>query len=235
MQRNVLSTPKNWARLVHELCFSLNLAWALLFPLSTVGSSLGWLYFWPPMRKLFFYVHTIEPEVIAVQVVGSIGLALLLFSTLWLLGRSSFLETFLRTIAGIIGLAAFPMVALFFARAYFLSPDRSINYSIGLPWLLFEMALVCLFGFLFYRQQWPVPNVASTGIVLLHFSFWYWLTGPRLSPLELVRSYGSLRLGFWFSAIFYWGFPALGTLATLAWGFYVGGPTIKRVRAESAA
>ena len=100
MHRNVLSTPKNWARLVHDLCFSLNLAWELLFPLSTVGSSLGWLYFWPPMRKLFFYVHTIEPEVIAVQVVGSIGLALLLFSTLWLLGRSSFLETFLRTIAG---------------------------------------------------------------------------------------------------------------------------------------
>jgi len=204
------------ARRAHELTFSLNLAWIVV---------------WGPRITHKILVHrplvrTLEPPTILDQTEWSLFLAAIIFVAVLLLDRFSLVRLSLRTLAGICALAGFPFLALHTPSYFFQTLAYEDRFAIGRGWAFCEVAIVLICALLYYVRRWPVPNAVGVLLLILHFGFWSWLTGTHRNPILEARAYGSLTLGFWFSAVFFWGFPVLGFLASLVWGLYVKPPEV---------
>lgn len=180
-----------------------------------------WLAFSPWVQRLYLRLHPIEPEVVVMQALWSFLLATLIFLVLRILARFSPTSGFLSALAGLIALVGFPLVALRFP-ALFNQPEPLLDrFAVGFLWLYCEVALSLICGLLYYLRKWPLPAIPTILLLILHFSFWAWLTGEHVNLVAEARSYGSVRPAFWIAVIFYWGFPVFGFLSSLIWGLYV--------------
>jgi hypothetical protein len=52
-------------------------------------------------------------------------------------------------------------------------------------WAYIEVTAVLVCGILYYFQRWPVPVIVNVFILLLHFSFWSWVTGNYGKTLRI--------------------------------------------------
>ena len=205
------AAPTRLARRAHELTFSLNLAWIVVWDPRITHKTLV-------HRPL---VRTLEPPTILDQAEWSLFLAAIIFVILLVLDRFSPVRLSLRTLAGMCALGGFPVLALHTPGYFFQTLAYEDRFAIARGWALCELAIVLICALLYYVRRWPAPNAASVLLLISHFGFWSWLTGTHRNPILEARAYGSLTLGFWFSLVFFWGFPVLGFLASLAWGLYV--------------
>lgn len=130
-----------------------------------------------------------------------------LFLCLRMLVRLSFSDVFLRTFAGIIAVAGFPLTVVYISFPGYLhmlgSFPRALLYVFAPHrWLAVEViaSLACSFLFLFLK--WPSKALWGLLLLCLHFAIWTWFV--------LIGDERSLIV-----------FPPLSFLASLAWGLYV--------------
>jgi hypothetical protein len=173
-----------------------------------------------------YWYTRLNVETIVVQVVYSFLLAALIFIFLRLLARLSLTRAFLRTLAGGISLAGFPLFALWCPMCFFYYHEPHIEAHSF--WLFLELAIILICTVLYYLRRWPIPAWVSIFLLSLHFSIWGWVTGCYLNPFSEVHYYSFGGLAFWFDSMFCFGFPVLGFLSSLTWGMYV------RLSTESA-
>jgi hypothetical protein len=127
---------------------------------------------------------------------------------------------------GLLSLAAFPAVALYFPNYFFQASANNSTFAIASLWLILELILALIAGFLYATQKWRLPSPAGILALLAHFCFWSWLTGMYASPSSVVRGYDFQMLPACTMLIFFWGFPTLGFLSSVAWaGTPKRGPT----------
>jgi len=124
-----------------------------------------------------------------------------------MLARLSFSDVFLRTFAGIVAVAGFPLTAGYVSfRGYvqmLSSIPRAFLYAYAPHrWLAVEVmaTLVCIFLYVFLK--WPTKARWGLLLLCLHFAVWTWFV--------FIGGGKSLII-----------FPLLGFLASLAWGMYV--------------
>jgi hypothetical protein len=235
------SAGADWKlRWAYELFLSLNVAWMIVWFEIQGGRHLGRFFFLPWERKLYFSFRSLHPEAVVFQTLWSVILASLLFLLVHILTRFSRTDAFLRVLAGASGIAGFPVLALHSPRLF------SIPYEIMVgdywqwfypvesyrPWLIIEVLAASIWATLYYVRQWPVSRVLTSFSLISHFGLWSWAGGMHVNVLDLAHAYGSLRTAFWMSAIYFWGFPILGFLASLTWCLYLRTPVSGRPRSE---
>lgn len=157
------------ARRAHELAFSLNLAWIVV---------------WGPRITDKILVHrpvvrTLEPPTIVDQTEWSLFLAAIIFVAVLLLDRLSLVRLSLRTLAGICALAGFPFLALRTPSFFLQTLAYEDRFAIGRGWAFCEVAIVLICALLYYVRRWPVPNAVGVLLLILRFGFWSWLTGTH--------------------------------------------------------
>lgn len=211
MSETIAERNRCWFLWMNEILFSLNLAWLVIWHERMSSSSR--LYSLPLVRYLYLHTHFVEPETVIVQVCWSLLAGGLLFLFLRVLSQLRTTGKILGSIGGIIALAGFPFLAVLFPFAFF-SPIRIRDYSL---WLLLETFAAVFCGVLYYLRKWPLPTSLTVALLFLHFILWAWVTGTWVSPLREIHVYGPGGLGIWISTFFYFGFPALGLLSSLAW------------------
>jgi len=130
-----------------------------------------------------------------------------LFLCLHMLARLSFSDVFLQTFVGITVVAGFPLTVLYISFPGYLhmlsSFPRALLYAYAPHrWLGVEVmaALVCIFLYVFVK--WPTKTLWGLLLLGFHFAIWTWFV--------FIGGERSLIV-----------FPALGFLASLAWGLYV--------------
>jgi hypothetical protein len=175
----------------------------------------------PYVERLYQYSHIFEPITILEQVVWSFLLALYVFLLLRLLAWFSPTRAFLHTLAGTFAIAGFPLFASCFPYDFLQSDVLRSRFAIGFYWLFLELAFVLVCGFLYYSRKWPIPAPLSILLLLLHFGLWAWVTASYVSLFCETRYYGFGSFAFYISTFFYFGFPVLGFLSSLAWGVYI--------------
>jgi hypothetical protein len=195
----------------HELLFSINLALLImvLHEGSMGGHSWSWrlLHFYDSYRHPdvdFRYAFDRESQAYAMAFLLQWLLAAATFLSLRLLARFSLTKVVLRTFAGLVALAAYPLMCLCFGdgRILFLEVELAI-------------AIVCLV--LFAYQKWPVSAPLNAFLLVLHFAIWTWFPGfPEFACCFL----------FWPARTWVHGnelrlvYPLLGFCSTLLWAAY---------------
>ena len=202
-------------RWIHELLFSLNLAWMVIWYERLRRAEL--LYRLPIGRYVYERMHFLEPETVITQVCWSIIVGVSVFVLFRLFSRFWLTGVVIRTFAGVLAVAGFPFFALTGRLAYF-EPLRIQAYS---PFLVFETLVVLLCASLYYFRKWPLPPRLGVALLFLHFSLWAWLADTWVSPVQEISGYGLGSLGIWVSTLFHFGFPLWGFLSSLAWARYL--------------
>jgi hypothetical protein len=205
----------------YRFLFSLNLSWIFVFYASNKPMFFHWLYFLHFDRELYSRIRTHEPEIAVVQVFWSVILAIPVNLILRMLSISKSSAVWLESIAGIIVLAGFPLCAIYRPVDFFQPTAYQNNFAIPSIWLVCEVGIVVLCGLLYLVKWSRIPVIVVAFPMFVHFLFWAYLTGSDVNPVTLARGYGSLRMGFWFSLLFYWGFPVFGFLVALLWSLHV--------------
>lgn len=216
-------------RWLHEIFFSLNLAWIAVWRWR-MGRSVP-LYPLPVVRYLYGHTHFVEPQTVIEQVCWSVIVGMFIFVLVRLISRLWLVEALMRTVAGALALAGFPFFSLTDRFAH-LMPLRTDAYA---PFLLFETLVVLLCATLFYVGKWHLPAGLSIALLFLHFTLWAWITETWVSPIREIRGYGLASLGIWISTLFHFGFPLLGFLSSLAWARYLKCDRITANAADSLA
>lgn len=221
----VTDSPRGPLRWVYEFLFSLNLVWAVVW-VERAKSKLPEGPFVAPfvpalIRRVYRHVGALQGETVWDQIIWSIVLAAFIFLILRLAARFWIAGAFLRSLAGISALAAFPLAALQYPIGFLQAPAFGNPFAIRTPWLAGEVIFILICGSLYYLGKWPIANGLSILLLILHFGLWSWLTGTYVNLFVWARAYGRVSLGFWASAAFYWGCPVIGFLASLTWGLYV--------------
>jgi hypothetical protein len=140
-----------------------------------------------------------------------------IFVLVRLISRFRLTGALMRTVAGALALAGFPIFALTDRFAH-LDPLRIDAYA---PFLAFETLVVLLCATLYYLGKWHLPAGLSVALLFLHFTLWAWVTETWVSPIREIRGYGLASLGIWISTLFHFGFPLLGFLSSLTWARYL--------------
>ena len=223
MSRTALALRQCW---IHELLFSFNVAWIAVWYERIRPQPIWYNY---GRQTLYRYWHAIssESETVFEQVIWSVALAATLFLFLRLLAKFHTPGSCFRAIAGATSIAGFPFLALGFP-ILFSDPLRIKSCAL---WLLLETVGVLVCGALYFMGRWPLRTAPSMGLLVLHFSLWAWMTGSWADPLLEIHTYGLKSFGIWVSAMFYFGFPVIGFLSSIAWGLYVRSSQILSVRA----
>ena len=212
------------------LLLSLNFSWITVWIARVGNKELGGHFVGPYIsaltQRMYRSFPTAEGKTVMEQILASVGLAVLVFLLLYLFKAFRAMRGFLASIGGAVALAGFPVVALCFPLYFLQSVAYERRFEIGSGWLVLEAALVLICGVVYYFQRWPFRSLTSIGLLLVHFGFWSWLTGTHVNLLNEARRYHSVGPAFWVSICFYWGFPALGFLASLAWAFFLRTATL---------
>ena len=136
--------------------------------------------------------------------------ATVVFLCIRTVARFPFTAVFLRTFAGIVAVAGFPLTCVYAFRA--------------VSWTLVEIgaALICVY--LYVSRNWPSRTLWGVMLLVLHFTFWSlyaWslhnFPPPGGVPL-LWPGYGLTSLTHKDPLLIY---PLAGFGASLAWGLYV--------------
>lgn len=170
-------------------------------------------------------LRTVPPDVVN-QVEWSLFFGSVVFIVILVFDKTKLIKIMLKTFAGVCALAGLPLVALAYPGAFFHRLgylDRHLNrFALPTSLLICELLVAVMCGVLYYLRRWPFPTAANLVLLILHFSFWSWLSGTHQNSLAAAHAYysqwASLPLEFWFWAIFFWGFPLLGFLSSIAWG-----------------
>lgn len=201
MGKNSLSQTGYDTR-TNEFLFSLNIALLVrLVNARTSFSNLESRLQWRINRTFGLNLHSYVGAYAAFFVLA-IVLAVCIFAFLRLCSASLLGAKVLRSVAGIISVAALPICWLYLTRLY--SPPVLPNPPHVM--LLMELggAIVCTA--LYLLVKWPLPVWSSVLLLILHFGFWGWLFvgGPYFwrAPEQLV-------------------FPVVSLCACIAWATYM--------------
>jgi hypothetical protein len=175
------------------------------------------LYTLPIVRYLYTHTRFVEPQTVIEEVCWSLVVGVSIFLLLRLLSQFWLIGALMRTVAGAVALAGFPIFAAAFPFAFFY-PLRIEAYA---PLFLVETLVVLVCGILYYLRKWPLPAGLGVALLFLHFGLLAWVSGCWVSPLQEVRVYGIGSVGIWISTAFYLGFPLLGFFSSLTCAHYV--------------
>jgi hypothetical protein len=204
-----------WLCWAHEALFSLNLAWILIWRERMRSSAR--LYALPIVRYLYTHIRFVEPQTVIEQVCWSLVVGVSIFLLLRLLSQFWLIGALMRTVAGAVALAGFPIFAVAFPFAFF----NALRIEAYGPLVLVETLVVLVCGILYYLRKWPFPAGLGVALLFLHFGLLAWVSGCWVSPLQEVRVYGIGSVGIWISTAFYFGFPLLGFFSSLTGAHYV--------------
>ena len=213
-----------------EFLFALNFAWAFEWLDRQMGSP----GLFPRLESSSFlqilhrFAHVEEPSAVVEQVAWSFVLALLMFPVVRLFGWLMHTKILPRILAGMLALAALPLVYLCFSWT-FLSGGSGIRGW----WPIVELVAMLCCGVLYYLRTWPPPTILIVTLLALHFSLWSLVTGTYVNVRFEIQHYGLTNPAFYVSMMFYFGFPVLGFLSGLAWTGYVRLDDTERARAQA--
>jgi hypothetical protein len=223
-------SPKRWLQWAHEFLFSLNLAWIVVWAMRVTTPLLGG-QFVGHYVSVFIRRIPLNPigpggggVTVLEQFVWSLALAAIAFFLLRLIARFDTTRVVLRTIAGTLAIAVFPLVALYSPFAFFGPNHPSGASRIGLT---LEVAGVLFVGILYYLGKNWFSYTFLISVMAAHFVLWAWLTSSYVSVYAIVRmvrdvpTVHSWSLDMWSSIIFRVGSPLIGLLASLTWASYV--------------
>ncbi len=231
----IMQKPNRWLRWTHEYMFSLNLVWIIVWHemarTKTFGGRVLAEYVAALVRGAYQLVSPIGGHTILEQLVWSFVLATIGFFLLRLLSRFAVTNVALRTIAGAVAIAAFPIASLFFGLTYPSYPTCCAEaHKTGLA---LEVIVVLICGILFYLGKRLISGPLMIIALVFHFTLWAWVTSSYFNFLQFsdlrsseyyhpwARTLGVLTLG----TVFHFGFPAFGLLASLTWVLYVRRPS----------
>jgi hypothetical protein len=187
----------DYVRWSHELLFSIYCSF--LFVWAEESRPFAWptayLYFWHPhavaLGRIDFLLFYSEVFLI---------LASVLFLSLRLIRRFAFSRILLRTIAGAVAVAGFPLVCQY-------------RQNQRLFLLDIELILAAVSFLLWVYRKWPVPAPLNVVLLIVHYSLWSFLSGEaRIVDWR------------WPSGIldYAWlAYSALGLAYTLVWAAYL--------------
>jgi len=220
--------PIRLLRWTHEYMFSLNLVWIIVWYERVRTKNLGGRvlagYVGALVRGAYQLSSPIGGHTILEQLVWSFALATIAFLLLRLLSPSALTNFALRTIAGAAAIAAFPIATLFFGLTYPTRCAGTLKIELAVELIV---ALIC--GTFFYLRKGLISGPLMIVILILHFAMWAWVTSSYFNFLEFgdlrnseyyhpwARTLGVLTLG----AVFHFGLPVLGLLASVVWSRYV--------------
>lgn len=202
---------KNRARLLHEIAFSVYCP-LLLIMVNAVRSAQHLVRnSWVDDLQLLITRSRHTPSYhFAFDCLWALS-ALALFLCLRMLARVSFSDVFLRTFAGVVAVAGFPLAAGYVSFRGYLHmlssfPNAFLNAYAPHRWLALEViaSLACIFLYLF--RKWPTKPWWGLLLLSLHFAVWSWV-------VLLGTGSGSMLHNL--------TYPLLGFLASLAWAWYV--------------
>jgi hypothetical protein len=204
--------------------FSLNLAWALVWPARIASKQLGGPVGVRIVSALSGWAYQLVSPIGGFTILEQVTWTLILASMIFLLLRmfSLFVEMTdsLQAVAGLICITAFPFST---RRSLFIHPFRpGLDYH---AWLLLELAVVLICaGIYFSRKQLHSRWIMLT-ILLFHFVVWALATSSYFNFLQIDALRNSEYYHPWprtlgvivFGAVFNFGFPILGFLASATW------------------
>lgn len=219
------SKPGTGRRYLHEITFSVYVSLLLILAddvsskwVNNPGDRIPWVLRMKFLLTGDYRTHSLvaDPKLrfafVFLWAVLALGIFLLLRTA-----RRPSARTFLRTGAGIVTVAGFPLI---FAYGF---------HNILVLILLVETAAAVICVLIFVDRQWPRSVPWAISLALLHFGFWSWCTwnGHYFSPGWV----GGVPL-FWPGYTLTWLtvedpvliYPWLGFLTTLAWGLYIRQP-----------
>jgi len=138
--------------------------------------------------------------------------AILIFLLLRLFARFSITHVVLRSLAGLVAVAGFPLASMYVRSGRMLSPEAALL-----------LAGVCLVLFLWAYRKWRVPMLLNIFLLLLYFAVWATpLTGgTSLEGASWILIWPGLWR--WVSGFWKYGwliYPLLGFCSTLFWAAY---------------
>ncbi len=200
MMRLTPATKERILQWTHELLFSMNCAWMMVWV--NRQRERPWIFPWteqvPFLLRWYRHIHLIEPTSVLEQVVWSILAGVVIWIVLRLLARFILTRIVLRDFAGPFALAGFPFFALCFSGAFFNPPRISTHGTL----LLLETVAVLICGILYSLRKWPLPVPLNIFFLFLHFGLWAWVTGNYIDPSLQIRSYGLWSIGIWISTLY---------------------------------
>ncbi|HWR14198.1 MAG TPA: hypothetical protein VN577_05190 [Terriglobales bacterium] len=230
-----------YIRWLYEGSLSLLLAWMFIWVNRTRGfGHTGGLFdragqvkifpYWERSNLLsYLYWHRIinDNGLVLEQVSWSFLLASMIFLILRAPVCVNLMSTILRTVGGALAVFGFPffyLVDLYSLSHSLLLDTVRITMFPLLVWL--ELIFVLAGAIVIYLQRRRIATYLTIAFLVLHFSFWGWLTHNYVNPLSLIRTYQMQGYhiwspGLWISATFYFGFPMFGLFASLLWVLFV--------------
>lgn len=225
----IIPSSSRWLQRVHEYAFSLNLAWIIVWLERVRNKTLGGPVLADFVARIYGgayqLVSPIGGSTILEQLVWSFGAALIVFVLLRFLSPFAIGNIILRTMAGGLAIAAFPIAALFFGLTYPECCAGPRTFALAL-----ELVLVMSCGILFYLKKLFISEPMFILVLALHFISWAWvtssyvnipalMTGLRSSeyyhPWTRTLSCATLAMAFNF------GFPVIGFVASAMWVRYI--------------
>jgi hypothetical protein len=202
-------SPHTRTRLLHETMFSIYFALLIVWANTQTGRNP-----WVVRLRLLFApgrpLHTFMDARLRLAMGVLWGLfAVIVFLCLRMFSRFSFTDFFLRTFAGMIAIAGFPL-------AYMLC------FHLYLGWTVVEPAVALVCASLYLYRGWPISLPWSILLLVIHFGLWtlaacnpripvpgWFLLWPGYDWMPLTRHYPNLI------------YPLLGFFSTLCWVAYV--------------
>lgn len=196
---------------LHEAALSVNLAFALvafafLLDPRPVTSALFRMD-----RAIYRHLHLLPPGVRVMKdtytggyfafFIPAIALAVCSWLLLRTLSRTGLIRELLRSVAGIAALAMPPTWWLFDAYA----AERRYGWTPLAASQFYEVLLVLALATLYLFRNRPNSEWAVITVVVLHYGFWFWQSGPH----PFFMGYGGPVA------------PATGLCAGLAWVLYL--------------
>jgi hypothetical protein len=214
---------------IHDFFFSWNLAWLTVwFELWRSSNPFIFQLGGLQMRHRYWLrisgIHT-EPSGIFEQFFWSIVLGttilivFVLLKWIWTPGRV------FRGAAGIIAIAGFPLIVLYFlpfsliSSIHILYEGRFADAFFVLAAIEIGVAIFC--AVLYLSQKWPLTTIPTISLLVVHFGLWAWVSGMWIDPMVEIHFYRENIVAGVISTTCHFGPPVLGLLASLSWGKYV--------------
>lgn len=154
-----MNPGNRYLRALHELLFSLNIAFAL-----TTAVIRGDGVFVPFVRLASFVNHQLGQKsmnaaggYVAYFVYVAVLTALLIF-LLWLFRRTAIMKPILVFAAGLLAVGAAPACWFYIVHWYGWYPVESIFF------------ILC--AALYLARKWPIPTIVTIVLVAIHYGFW---------------------------------------------------------------
>lgn len=218
---NAARKPNHW---LYACFFSINFAWALVWSVRVASKQPGGPVGVRIVSALSGWAYQLVSPIGGFTILEQVTWALILASMIFLLLRTFSLfvkmTDSMQAVAGLICITAFPFST---RSSLFLHPFRpGVDYHAG---LLLELAVVLTCAGIFFWRKQLLPRWLMLTILLFHFVAWAWVTSSYFNFLQIDALRNSEYYHPWprtlgvlsFGAVFNFGFPILGFLASATW------------------